>query len=314
MQSVRTRDGMEVAGFGAPVLPLMYRLPTGQAQLVTAALGRLRRWDPDSGELLGEFQTLESGAGDVPSMAAAILSDGRVRIAAPDEDGLCLWDGVSGRLLQMPDSGAHQLFAVAGDGSVEGGGLLVGGGVSGLYRWDLLTGRPAGPVPEEPLGYVVAVTTAVLPNGMPLIVASSEDGRVHRWHATSGRPHGEPLSAPHIVLLETAYPPDGRTVLIGAVDDGESVYRWDAETGEEVGPLISTPEMVVGMALAAVSGQMRLFTADESDTVRQWDLLTGAPVGQTFAGRAVSAVSSPEGSALLAVGTRDGKLATHQLT
>ncbi|MGW0942447.1 WD40 repeat domain-containing protein [Streptomyces sp. NPDC002623] len=304
---------MEITGFGAPVLPLLYRLSTGETQLVTAASGRLHRWDPDSGELLGEFQALESGAGDVPSMAVAVLPDGQVRIAAPDEDGLCLWDGVSGRLLREPDSGAHHLFNVAADGSVEGGGLLIGGGVGGVYRWDLLTGHAAGPVPEKPLGYVVAVATAVISNGVPLIVASSEDGQVHRWHAISGQPFGEPLSAPHIVLLRTAYLPDGRAVFIGAVDDGDSVCRWDAETGEEVGPMTSAPETVVDMALAVVSGRTRLFTVDESDTVRQWDLLTGVPIAQTFAGHAVSVLSSPEGGALLAVGTRDGRLTTHRL-
>lgn len=102
-------------------------------------------------------------------------------------------------------------------------------------------------------------------------------------------------------------------MLIGAVDDGDSVSRWDAETGREVGPLTSAPETVVDMALAVVSGRTRLFTVDESDTVRQWDLLTGAPIAQTFAGHAVSVVPSSEGGALLAVGTCDGKLTTHRL-
>lgn len=312
MQSVRTETGVEIAGFGAQVFPLVYRSPAGRMELLIATLGRLSRWDVDSGELLDEFEVSEGGAGVVTGMAVVVLPDGRVRIASGEEDGFSLWDGVSGRLLVAADWD-DQVFRVSGGVLENGQGLFVAGGPAGLYRWDAATGQQLGPPLEHP-GEVVTATLATLSDGTSLIATGDYEG-VRRWRGSAcERSVGEPIAADYVLLLTTAYMTDGRVLLVGAVDDGQAVRRWDAETGDEVGPLISTPEMVVGMALASVSGRMRLFTVDETDTVRQWDLLTGAPVGETFAGRAVSAVSSPDGSALLAVGTRDGKLATHQLT
>lgn len=66
------------------------------------------------------------------------------------------------------------------------------------------------------------------------------------------------------------------------------------------------------IATATVSGRMRLFTADQ-DVVRQWDLLSGEPFEETFAGSYASAVSLPDGSALLAAGTDTGKVTIHRL-
>ncbi|MFE7935092.1 hypothetical protein ACFU6S_41500, partial [Streptomyces sp. NPDC057456] len=59
-------------------------------------------------------------------------------------------------------------------------------------------------------------------------------------------------------------------------------------------------------------GRIRLFTADQ-DMVRQWDLLSGESFKQTFIGSYISAASLPDGSALLAAGTKGGKLTTHHL-
>ncbi|MFF3941663.1 WD40 repeat domain-containing protein [Streptomyces phaeofaciens] len=313
MQSIKTEIGIEITGFGATVLPLLYPSSTGRTDLVTCALGRLHRWDADTGELLCEFQVTEAGSGDMPNLAVVVLPDGQVRIGAPDDDGLWLWDGVDGRLLVEPQGGANHLFEVAGGVLGDGKGLFLGGGASGLYRWDAVTGQPTGPVPEEPLGYVVGLTTAVLRDGTSLIVASSEDGEIHRWHAVSGEPFGELITAPHVVALETVYLPDSRAVFVGAADDGEVVRQWDAQTGVEMGPAVPTPDMVGSMATATVADQMRLFTVGEEDVVRQWDLLTGDPVGQTFTGCSVSATALSDGSALLAVGTRDGIVTTHRL-
>ncbi|MGW1729396.1 hypothetical protein ACWCQK_42370 [Streptomyces sp. NPDC002306] len=114
-------------------------------------------------------------------------------------------------------------------------------------------------------------------------------------------------------MLTTAYTEDGRPLIVGVVEEGEAVCRWDAETGEEVSPPIPTAGEFVRIATATVSGRMRLFTADR-DVVRQWGLLSGESFEHSFVGSFVSAVSLPDGSALLAAGTKQGgKVTTHHL-
>ncbi|OKI94450.1 hypothetical protein AMK10_19320 [Streptomyces sp. CB02058] len=309
MRSKMVGPGIEIAGFDGPVAPLIYRSPAGGMELVTASSGRLTRWDAESGRPKGNLQVPDNACTDTFELTALVLPDGRVRIAAGDERGLCLWDGVSGRLLANA-VGEDQIFQVAGGVTGQGQALLVGTGVNGLHIWDPVTGAPLTPVLEH-VGDAVAVTLAELRGGPSLIVTGDYEG-VRRWqgdHCESS--FGAKINAPHIDMLTTAYD-DERPLIVGVVEEGEAVCRWDAETGQEVGPPIPVEGESVRIATATVSGRMRLFTADQ-DMVRQWDLLSGESLEQTFIGSNVSLVPLPDGSALLAAGTKGGKLTTHHL-
>lgn len=192
----------------------------------------------------------------------------------------------------------------------DGRPVFVGAGVHGLHLWDPVTGQPL----TQPLDHVepVAVTVAALTDGRSLIVTGDSEG-VERWQGDMCElPFGTAIEAPYMEMLTTAYTEDGRTLIVGVAEEGEIVCRWDAATGEEVGVPIPTQGEFVRIAVASVSGRMRLFTAD-ADVVRQWDLLSGEPLDGTFAGSYVSAVSLPDGSAVLAAGTKDGRLFARRL-
>ncbi|WP_405985540.1 WD40 repeat domain-containing protein [Streptomyces sp. NBC_00872] len=310
MRSKRVGSGIEIAGFEGPVFPLVYRSPAGGAELVTAAAGRLTRWDVGSGRPTREFQVPEDASTETFELEALVLKGGRVRIAAGDENGLCLWNGASGRLL-ADVVGKDRIYDVAGGPTSGGRPLLAGMGVNGLHLWDPVTAAPLAP-PLEHVGDAVVVTLATLRGGPTLIVTGDYEG-VRRWQGDLCElQFGAEIDAPHINMLTTAYTEDGRPLIVGVVEEGEVVCRWDAETGEEIGPPIPTAGESVRIATATVSGRMRLFTADQ-DVVRQWDLLSGEPFEETFAGSYASAVSLPDGSALLAAGTDTGKVTIHRL-
>jgi WD40 repeat protein len=304
--------GIEVTGLEGLVCPLVYRSPAGRVELVSAAAGRLMRWDLESGRLMSEFDLTEEASADYWEPAALLLSDGRVRIGvAGDEYGFCLWDGHSGRLLGDA-VGDDRIYGVASTVLSDGRAVFLGVGVHGLHLWDPVTGRPLVR-PLQHVGDAVALTAVTLSDGRSLIVTGDAEG-IQRWQGDlCESPWGAQIDAPHIHTLTTAYLPDGRALIVGVAEGGEIVSRWDAETAEEIGAPIRTQGEYDSIAVAAVSGQMRLFTAD-SDMARQWDLLSGEPLAQTFTGSYVSAVSLPNGSAVLATGTKDGKLTAHHLT
>lgn len=311
MRSERVGTGIEIVGFEGPVSPLIYRSRSGGMELVAAASGRLTRWDVESGRPTGEFQAPENTSTDTFALKEFVLADGRVRVAAGDEDGLCLWDGASGRLL-ADAVGKDRIHQVAGGLTSSGRALLVGTGVNGLHLWNPVAAEPLAP-PLEHVGDAVAVTLATLRGGPSLIVTGDYEG-VRRWQGDLCETQfGAEIDAPHVDMLTTVYTEDGRPLIVGVVEEGEVVCRWDAETGEEIGRPIPTDGEFVRIATATVSGRVRLFTADH-DVVRQWDLLSGEPVTETFTGSFVSAVSLPDGSALLAAGTKEGgKVTTHRL-
>ncbi|QOV44748.1 hypothetical protein [Streptomyces chromofuscus] len=259
---------------------------------------------------MGNFQVPQNASNGTFELTALVLPDGQVRIAAGDEWGLLLWDGASGRLL-ADAVGDDQIFRVAGGLTGGGRAELVGTGVNGLHMWDPVTGASLVP-PLQHVGDAVAVTLAKLRCGTSLIVTGDYEG-VRRWQGDlCESSFGAEIKAPHIDMLITAYDQDGRPLIVGVVEEGEVVCRWDAATGKEVGPPIPAGGEFVRIATATVGGRMRLFTADQ-DVVRQWDLLSGESFKQTFVGSYVSAVSLPDGSALLAAGTKGGKLTTHHL-
>ncbi|WP_432104744.1 WD40 repeat domain-containing protein [Streptomyces sp. bgisy091] len=310
MRSKKVGAGIEILGLEGPVSPLVYRSPAGATELVTACSGRLTRWDIESGRPTREFQVPENASTGTFELTALLLPDRQVRIAAGEEDGLCLWDGASGRLL-ADAVGDDRIFQITGGLAGAGRTSLVGTGVKGLHLWNPVTGAPLTS-PLEHVGDVVAVTLAKLRGGSSLIVTGDYEG-VRRWQGDlCESSFGAEIDAPHIDMLTTVYTADGRPLIVGVAEEGEVVCRWDAETGEEIGPPIPVEGEFVRIATATVSGRIRLFTSDQ-DVVRQWDLLSGESRKQAFEGSYVSAVSLPDGSALLAAGTMGGKLSTHRL-
>ncbi|MFV5998415.1 WD40 repeat domain-containing protein [Streptomyces sp. NPDC056231] len=243
--------------------------------------------------------------------ALAHLPDGRLILATSGPDGLHRWDAATGQSLGRVDD-ATTIWQVTTALSASGRTVFLGAGIDGhLHRWDAATGEPAGPAWECNRGYVITLTTLNLPDGTPLVVTGGEDDTVRRWHAETGESVGEPLPVSadgRVFNLSSCRLPDRRVLLV-AHDDEHAIHRWDAATGKAFGPPIPTGDRFPHtISVVPVAGSPRVIVAYDDDTVRQWNALTGEQLALPHPGYAATAALRPDGTAVLATGSRDGAL------
>jgi WD40 repeat protein len=174
------------------------RLPSGRSIFVGGGRGRVHCWDPSTGEPLNSWPVL-----DAYSVAAGRLADGRVLIAVGEVGGkIYRWDAVTGEhfgdpLRSQGEEGAWRLNLLD---LPDGRSMLTGFDYDGtITRWDAASGAPMGDpiVLEDELLYV-NVGGAVI-DGVPCLIATTEDDIFHCWHAVTGKPisvtwHGDCFS------------------------------------------------------------------------------------------------------------------------
>ncbi|GAA3482945.1 hypothetical protein GCM10018966_093760 [Streptomyces yanii] len=293
--------------------PLAWWFPDdGRELLFTAGCegdGEMRCWDTLSGRRVVDFEAdpwliVHNGA-------LAHLPDGRLILATSDPEGLHRWDAATGQSLGRVDD-ATTIWQVTTAISASGRTLFLGAGIDGhLHRWDAATGEPDGPAWECNRGYVITLTTLNLPDGTPLVVTGGEDDTVRRWHAETGESVGEPLPVSadgRVFNLSSCRLPDRRVLLV-AHDDEHAIHRWDAATGKAFGPPIPTGDRFPHTtSVVPVAGSPRVIVAYDDDTVRQWNALTGEQLALPHPGYAATAALRPDGTAVLATGSRDGAL------
>jgi WD40 repeat protein len=119
-------------------------------------------------------------------------------------------------------------------------------------------------------------------------------------------PHSGPVTS-------VAFSPDGRTILIGGTNSGDTVILqaalpggnrrtvrlWDVATGKPVDRPVLHPGPVMSVAFSP-NGKT-ILTGGTDNTARQWDAHTGRPISQPLAHSAtVAAVTfSPDGRTIL---------------
>lgn len=167
-------------------------------------------------------------SGSLWAAAAVPLPSGQALLATAGEDGVRLWDPVTGRQLGTPLLGhSGPVLAVTALPS-DGQTLLASGGEDGSVRLcDPLTGQLIG---EPLIGHSASVTSvaAVPLGGRVLLASGSLDRTVRLWDPVAGgHPVGGPLTG-HTgwVWALAALPGHGRTWLVSGSQDG-TVRLWD---------------------------------------------------------------------------------------
>ncbi|MDX2680393.1 WD40 repeat domain-containing protein [Streptomyces sp. NY05-11A] len=258
------------------------------------------------------------------------VGDDRVLLAASgddeEDDVVRLWDPVTGEqvggplrenskqggrviaMVALPFAGGHTRLATAHYDEDDDGHVV--------YLWDTVTGEQVGgPLPgPESASSLVAVPTS---DGRNLLAITPHDEEgVWLWDAATAERAVGPLSAPASVddpsAMTAVTLADGRTLLATAHDQGDSavVCLWDPVTGELVQTLLCPhedegwPSGLVAVPLPDGGRLLALsFNYDDHETVRLWDVATGAPVGGPITGLGMRPVPMADGTTLLSIGS-----------
>ncbi|WP_208639429.1 WD40 repeat domain-containing protein [Streptomyces bobili] len=268
------------------------------------------RWDIRTGDRVwcdGE------GMSGCNSMALVPLSGGGVLLAVGTEDGIEWWNALTGQRRPGWIWEDRTIWDVSVGELPDGRPILLGAGHDGvMYRWDPVTGELLGTSPAGVGGgSTMAVGFVPSPDGAGLVVSGDEAGRISRWNAVDGCQVGEPIlgHGSKVRILQGLFAAE--THLFVSCDQQGELKRWNAVTGAQVGPAIDTGTDVYGLATASVGGMGVLFTAGADDTVRVWDSDTGESIGFSLRGTVVSALTQPDGTALLATSTAQGEIVVH---
>jgi WD40 repeat protein/DNA-binding SARP family transcriptional activator len=213
--------------------------PDGSRIFVTQRGGTVRLLDATD---LSDVARAEAAVSD-RIIWGAISPDNRTALVVAGPPDVVVLDVVSGTELHRVPIEAGPW---TGDFSPDGRLLMVGGGTGTVGFFDLGAGAWVAPpvAAHKDSAYV-----RFSPDGS-LAVSGSYDGAVVLWDPALGRRIG--AIQPTALLSNPSFLPDGTTVIIPAIADGE-VYRWDTR-----------PVAWIDHA-CAVAG--RQFTQDEWTTI-----------------------------------------------
>jgi WD40 repeat protein len=283
------------AQLGEPVMPHRFTAPEVwpvqlDRQRVVLAVPSdtgVRRFDPGTGQALGDPHRPTGLLVGYHGHAVAALPDRRTLLVVPHEDGITRLDLATGWPCEPgPDEEPGTVWSVACLPLPDGRVLIAGAGHhADVYRWDAATGQAIGdPLEGHPIS-VKTVTTTTCPDGTPMIISASEGGQILRWHAVTGERIGAALLADMGMAgdLTMLHHKDGRQVLVCVPSEG-AIRQWDPVTGQPAGPTIR-PEgggylIATDIDSAGVPTVFLLILDENHDTRRaeQWRLDTGTRV------------------------------------
>lgn len=209
----------------------------------------------------------------------------------PEDAAAAAHDRRPAPVLRLP---GHESFIYALCVSPDGKQLVSGGFDGTLRRWDLETGREAGP----PVRVGIVNDLSYTPDGTHLLLARGQTrgtGSVAVWDVTQWQEAKLVQGHDHAVHA-VAVDPQGKVVATGSLDT--TIRLWDFATGEHMKTLTGHTNGVIDVAFSP-DGK-RLASAGR-DAARLWDVDTGREI-RKFAPGIDAFVFSPTKSELVSVG------------
>ena len=261
--------------------------PDGRAVAIVSSDGFARIRDVETGAALAD---LEAHAG--PLTSVAFDRSGRLLLTGGEDGRARLWDlARTDAPLHVFEHGAEPVTGV--DLTPDGRRALTAGQDGAVRVWDCVSGEPL-PVPPVPETGPIS-DARFMPDGERALVAAGRIASIRRLRGGNGP---AVALAGHAERVASAVATSAGSILT-ASDDG-TVRLWrepDAASGRQRLPH-DRPVRSIGFR---PDGQ-RLVSGAENGSVRVWDLASGQPVGEAYAGhrRAVmSATYSPDGEAIV---------------
>ena len=201
-------------------------------------------------------------SGHVDDVTAVVWSPDNSRIATGSDNGVWVWDAVTGEgLFSLGYGRGVESVAWSPDGSR----IAAGFDGDGVWVWDAVTGK--GLLSLECGDVVKSVVWS--PDGTRIATGSIFDG-VRVWDAVTGKEllslecgHGD---------KSVAWSPDNSRIATGS-DNG--VWVWDAVTGENV---LSLKHSRLIESVAWSSDGKRILTKTRRNEIRIWDVTSGEQV------------------------------------
>jgi WD40 repeat protein len=255
-------------------------------------------WDTATGERIRQLV----GHTNVV-IAAAISPDGRTALTGSADYSLRLWDLATGEELQRFIGHSDWVFGVAFS---PDGRRAYSCSVDETARvWDLMPGNLIRRFDTE--GQTAIHSVDISRDGK-LALSGHEDGAVMLWDAATGqviRTMGEGVAGHTAAVYGVALSPDAKLAVSG--DLNGHVTLWDVNTGTEIrhfeghtNAVLSVAFSPDGTQIATSSGEPQQAEPGSDNTVRLWDVATGAEI-RRFEGHtdAVWSVAfSPDGTKL----------------
>ena len=246
------------------------------------------------------------------AVAAAELDGRPVVISGGGDRTVRVWDLATGAPVGDPFTGHGGWVRSVAAAELDGRPVVISGSDDETVRvWDLATGAPVGDPFTGHGDWVRAVAAAEL-DGRPVVISGSDDRTVRVWDLATGAPVGDPFTG------------HGGWVRCGGGRRSWTAARWSspaATTGRcgcgtwppaprSAARSPATAGTVLAVAAAELEGRPVVISGSSDETVRVWDLATGAPVGDPFTGHGgwVTAVAAAEldGRPVVISGGSDG--------
>ncbi|KAG9063951.1 hypothetical protein KI688_004065 [Linnemannia hyalina] len=229
----------------------------------------VRVWDSQTGECLF---VLEGHTSEVSSVKYS--PSGERLVSGGCDDTIRVWNSETGEpgVVLNCSLGATDSLAFSTDGRWIASGHAGGE----LQLWHAVSGEP-GPVLHGHTDYVTGI--AFSPDSR-WIASSSSDGTVRLWDASTGTLINT-LSSHKAIVNDVVFSPNGLQIASGGKDsrvrlwDVDSILTSSVEQQDQIGPVEKTVYSPNGQAILTVGN---IHGLRNSQTVQQWDSLTGVPV------------------------------------